>query len=210
MPTSASLRHPRVGTCVLALVLLFCVAAAAVQALRPEYDWWQAPLSFYLAGPNSAWLRAAYYGLGLGSVLLAFGLWTTLAPAARLVLVPVLLVAGGIALAVTATWPGASPGHPVTDAGAVIHGLSAISAFLFVGVAMLLQSATLHRDPHWRALASPLLALAALAFAGLWLHALWKDLPRGGSQKAVIALYLAWLGLAGWHLRRAPALTSRT
>ena len=43
-----------------------------------------------------------------------------------------------------------------------------------------------------------------LAFAGLWLHALWKALPRGGSQKVVIALYLAWLGLAGWHLRRAP------
>ncbi|AKC86658.1 DUF998 domain-containing protein [Pseudoxanthomonas suwonensis] len=195
----------RLGTAILCLLVLFCLAALGVQASRPEYDWWQAPLSFYLAGPNSTWLRLGYYGLAGGSVLLAIGLYRTLAPAARYALVPALLVAGGAALAVTATWPGASPGHPVSDLGALVHGLSAIGAFLFVGTAMLLQSAALHRDPHWRPLAAWLLALATLAFGGLWLHALWKALPRGGSQKAVIALYLLWLGTAAWRLRSTPA-----
>lgn len=199
----------RLGAVAFTLVLVFCAAAVAVQALRPEYDWWQAPLSFYLSGPNSALLRIAYYGLGVASMLLAVGLWRTLSPAARYVLVPILLVAGGAALMVTASWPGASPGHPVDGMGALVHGISAIASFLFVGVAMLLQSASLHREPHWRPLAAPLLTLALLAFAGLWLHALWRDLPRGGSQKAVIALYLLWLGVVAWRLRSAPAAPSR-
>ena len=108
----------------------------------------------------------------------------------------------------TATFPGPSPGHAVSDTGAFVHGLSAIASFLLVGVAMLLQSTSLHRDPHWRRAAAPLLALAALAFAGLWVHALWKALPRGGSQKAVIALYATWLGVVAWRLRNAPAGTA--
>ncbi|MBO9718089.1 MAG: DUF998 domain-containing protein [Pseudoxanthomonas sp.] len=204
MPTRASTPAARGAGFAFALVILFCVAALAVQVLRTEYDWWQAPLSFYLSGAHGAWLRAAYYGLALASLLLAAGLQRTLAPAARYTLVPVLLGGGAIALAVTATWPGPTPGHPVSDAGMAIHGISAIASFLLVGTAMLLQSTSLHRDPHWRAIARPLLLLATLAFAGLWLHALWKALPRGGSQKAVIALYVAWLGVVAWRLRSAP------
>jgi hypothetical protein len=196
------------GTVALVALLWFAATAIAVQAARPEYDWWQAPLSLYLSGPNSAWLRTAYYALGLAVLLLGVGLWRRLVPAARYVLVPVLLAGGGLALAVTATWPGASPGHPVGDAAAFVHGLSATASFLFVGVAMLLQSAALHRDPHWRALARPLLALAIAAFAGLWLHALCRGLPRGASQKAVIALYLLWLGAVAWRLRSTPASTA--
>lgn len=195
----------RLGSAVLGLVVLFAISAVAVQVLRGEYDAWHAPLSYYLAGPHSAWLRAAYYGLGTGAALLAVALWRALAPAARYALVPVLLATGGAALAVTATWPGASPGHPVDDLGAWIHGMSAIASFLLVGSAMLLQSTALHRDPHWRGLARPLLVLAALAFAGLWTHALWRGLPRGASQKAVIVLYLLWLGAVGWRLRTLPA-----
>src|SRR5690606_30151437 len=125
----------RLGTAALFLVVVFAATAIAVHFARPEYDGWHAPLSFYLAGPASLWLRGAYYGLSLGVVLLAAGLWRGLAPAARLQLAPVLFAAGGTALAVTATWPGASPGHPVDDLAALIHGLSAMCSFLFVGVA---------------------------------------------------------------------------
>ena len=190
------------GLLVLASVLHFLVAAAAVNVLRAEYVASDAPLSLYLTGDYGAWLRAAYYGLSVGVVALGFALWRTLAPPARRVLVPVLLACGGVALAVTATWPGPAPGHPVTPLGELIHGISAITSFLLVGTAMLLQSFVLHRDPHWRPVAAVLLVLAVLAFGGLWLHALWRELQRGTSQKTVIALYLAWLGLAGWRLGR--------
>jgi len=210
MTTRSNAPATRTAAVAFGLVLLFGACVLAAHALRPEYDGWQAPLSFYLSGPHSVWLRAGYYGLALGAMLLAFDLRRTLVPAARYALVPVLLVGGGLALAVTATFPGPSPGHPVSNAGVLIHGLSAIASFLLVGVAMLLQSAALHRDPHWRAVAMPLLAIAVLGFAGLWLHALWKALPRGGSQKAVIALYLAWLGAVAWRLRSAPAVEMET
>jgi hypothetical protein len=208
MTVRSSTTAARTAAIAFGLVHLFSASVLAAHALRPEYDGWRAPLSFYLSGPHSAWLRAGYYGLALCAMLLAYDLRRTLAPAARYTLVPVLLAGGGLALAVTATFPGPSPGHPVSDAGAVIHGLSAITSFLLVGVAMLLQSSSLHRDPHWRAVAMPLLVLAALGFGGLWLHALWKTLPRGGSQKAVIALYLLWLGAVAWRLRSAPAVVA--
>lgn len=196
------------GTLACTALLLFVIAAIAVQAARPEYDWWLAPLSFYLSGPHSGWLQLAYAGLGLATTVLGLGLRASLVPAARVRLVPLLLGAGGIALVVTAAWPGPSPGRPVSDGGVLIHGLAAMTAFLCVGTAMLLQSSVLHRDAHWRPLAWPLLALAAIAFAGLWLHALWRELPRGASQKAVIALYLLWLGAVALRLRAVPRASS--
>ncbi|ADV25915.1 hypothetical protein Psesu_0052 [Pseudoxanthomonas suwonensis 11-1] len=186
---------------VLASVFHFLLAAVAVQFLRPGYDPWQAPLSLYLSGEWGAWLRCAYYGLALGVAVLAVQVHRSLLPAARHVLVPVLLVIGAAALAVTAMWPGPAPGYPVDELGVLVHRISAMSAFLLVGSGMLLQSATLRHDPRWRATGRILLPLAMLAFAGLWAHALWRELPRGASQKAVIALYLAWLGLCAWQLR---------
>ncbi len=192
------------STLVLGSLAHFLLAAVAVQALRPEYDPWLAPLSLYLSGAWSAWLRAAYYGLALGIVLLALELRRTLEPRARYALVPVLLCGGALALAATAAWPGPAPGYPVDDLEALVHRIAAMAAFLLVGSGMLLQSAALHRDPHWRGRALAALLLALLAFAGLWLHALWRELPRGASQKAVVALYLSWLWLCAWRLRTAP------
>ncbi len=204
LPTSA---NARLGSAILCLLVLFCALATMVQAVRPEYDWWDAPLSFTWPARTAAgcgWPITARCRCGAARRRPA----ARARAGARYRLVPVLLLAGGVALAITATWPGPSPGHPVSDAGAIVHGLSAIASFLLVGSAMLLQSIALRRDPHWRAVAAAMLALAVLAFAGLWLHALWKSLPRGASQKAVVSLYLLWLGAAAWRLRSAPTQTA--
>ncbi|WP_051414238.1 DUF998 domain-containing protein [Pseudoxanthomonas suwonensis] len=196
----------RTAWLVIALVAAFAVAAIAVQALRREYDWWHAPLSFYLAGPHGGWLVAAYCLLGAGLAALALAVRDVTAPAARYALTPALFVGGGASLVVTAFWPGSSPGHPADALGELVHGLSAVASFLLVGLGMLLQSLGLLRDPGWRGAAKPLVALAALAFIALWTHVLWRELPRGASQKAVIALYLLWALLLAWRLRgRATA-----
>ena len=52
--------------------------------------------------------------------------------------------------------------------------------------------------PEWRML----WRLAWLAFAGLWVHALWRTGARGLSQRAVVVLIVAWLWLALRALRR--------
>jgi hypothetical protein len=186
---------------VMAAVLLFIAAAVGVQLLRAEFDPRQAPLSHYLSGPYSAWLRAAYFTLATALVLLAGSLWRTLVPAARSGLACGLLACGGLALVATATWPGSSPGFPADALGEMLHGIAASAAFLLTGSAMVLQSSRLHRDRRWQAAATPLLVLAVAAFAALWLHTLWRALPRGASQKAVVLLYLAWLDAVAWRLR---------
>lgn len=47
--------------------------------------------------------------------------------------------------------------------------------------------------------------LTLAAFAGLGWHAGWPGLPRGASQKAMIALYPLWLALTAARLRDRTA-----
>jgi hypothetical protein len=47
--------------------------------------------------------------------------------------------------------------------------------------------------------------LAWLAFAQMWLLALWKGPPSGLMQKALITLILLWLATMAQSLRRAGA-----
>lgn len=180
---------------------LFIAAVVAVHVLRDDHDVWHAPLSFYLSGPHGHWLVAAYCVLGLGLVSLAFATRAATSVEARYALTPALFVGGALSLAVTAFWPGSAPGQPVDPPGDFVHRISAMCSFLFVGLGMLLQSLGLRRDPAWRGMAGPLLLLAVAAFAALWLHALWRALPRGASQKAVVALYLLWAAWLAWRLR---------
>lgn len=181
--------------------VLFIAAAVAVHVLRDDHDGWHAPLSFYLSGPYGHWLVAAYCVLGVGLVALALAARAATVHEARYALTPVLFAGGAVSLAVTAFWPGSAPGHPADPLGDFIHRLSAMCSFLLVGFGMLLQSLGLRRDPAWRRAAGPLLALAVAAFAALWAHALWRGLPRGASQKAVVALYLLWAAWLAWRLR---------
>lgn len=88
---------------------------------------------------------------------------------------------------------------------ALVHGIAAMTTFLCVTVAMLLQAWCLRGDPRWRASFGFAFGLALVAFAALWIHALVHALPRGLAQKSVIALILLWLGWAALALRRRSA-----
>ena len=68
------------GLICLAAVLLFVASGMLLQWVRHDLDWRLAPMSSYLRGPYGGWLRLAYYGLGLGLVLLGQGLHRTLQP----------------------------------------------------------------------------------------------------------------------------------
>lgn len=192
------------GVFALAGVLAFAVAALALQGLRADLDWRAAPLSLYLLGAHGAWLKAAYFGLAAGLVALGIAGYAGLSSAARSG-APVLLFCGsGAALAVVAIADSRLPGQDAT-LESLVHGIAAQAAFLCVAVAMLLQSWRLRFDAAWRHRFMPAFVLAGVAFVALWMHALWRDAPRGLTQKFVVLLVLAWLGAVAWGFSRRRA-----
>ena len=192
---------PHLGAAALAGVLFFVVAVTAAQFMRNDLDWLETPLSFYLLGPQGAWVQGAYFVLALVLVLTGCGWNRTLQPAARSAAPLLLFVVAGAALATTALAESGRAGQDPT-LESFVHGVAAQTAFLCASVAMLLQSWRLRLDPAWRDRFATAFALALVAFIGLWVHALWREPPRGLSQKIEIGVILSWLALSAEWLRR--------
>ena len=191
----------RLGAVSLAATVSFALVCASVQVLRGDLDWTRAPLSFYLLGEYGAMVKAAYFALGAALVSLGIGYYRALATHARSGAPLLLFVVAGLALGVTALADSnLAPGGDSLEA--LIHGWAATTAFLCVTVAMMLQALRMRSDAAWRERVAAAFTLACASFAVMWLHALWRDAPRGLTQKAVIVLILAWLSLAAWWLHR--------
>ena len=171
---------------------VFLAAGLALHLLRPDLDPVASQMSLYLIGPWGRLLQAAYVALSVAMVGLAWDAWRSADPAARSAAPLLMFVLAGLCLSTTAyAWmdlPGAGP-----SLEGLVHGISAQGAFLFATTAMVLQAMGFRRDPRWRTSAGWLLAWALACFAAIWTLALWRDLPRGLAQKAVIALVVGWL-----------------
>lgn len=178
--------------------LVFLFTAITVQALHPAYDWVQAPLSFYLSGPQGLWLQSAYAFLAAAISAQAWLSWRSERTGVLNTAALLLFFTGAIALVVTAVFPGGSPAGAVPPFEHRLHVLSALLAFGLTGLGLLLRGAL-----DWARGERLFLPLALLAVGCLLLHVFMRELPRGASQKLTIALYLLWLGLHGW---RAPSL----
>ncbi|QDH70299.1 DUF998 domain-containing protein [Marilutibacter alkalisoli] len=200
--TPALSRH--LGRAALAGVLVFALVVLAAQFVRTDLDWLHTPLSFYLLDPHGLWVQGAYFALAAAMVLLGCGWYRALQPGARSAAPLLLFVCAGVALAVTAVAETGRRGDPIT-LESLVHGLAAQAAFLCVTVAMLLQAWRLRGDVRWRHRFAVAFGLAAIAFAGVWVLALWRDAPRGLLQKAEIAAILLWLGMAANWLRAGAA-----
>lgn len=187
------------GGFMLLAVIAFTLVCTAVQFLRTDLDWVRVPLSFYLIGPHAAWVRGVYVLLGSGLAAFGLGWYRALAPGARSFAPALLFVVAGVALGVTAFATTNTWAHPATLHG-FVHGVAAQTTFLCVTVGMLLLGWRLRRDPRWRALHRPAFAWAAACFAALWLQELWRDAPRGLTQKVLILALLAWLAGMAWFL----------
>lgn len=200
---SAVARTRAAGTLALSGVLAFASVAAVLQWLRVDLDWVRAPLSFYLIGPHGPWLQAAYMALAITLGALGVGYYHAMPAQARSRMAMGLFLLGAIALAVTAIAETDRGGGRVLTLAAKVHAIAAPLAFLGTTLGMLVQSWSLRRDPRWRERFALAFGLAVFCFVALWLHALWRDLPRGLSQKVVIVAILAWLALAAHWLRRS-------
>lgn len=203
----------RSGLISLVLVMVFVASCCALQWLRPDLDWRLAPMSSYLRGPYGGWLRLAYYGLGIGLVLLGQGLHGAVEPHRRSTAPRRLLLLAGVALVVTAITETHLPGLDRRQA-LQVHQLAALVTFVSVTLAMLLQSWRFQGHAAWRPYFRGAFALALAAFIALGVYATGPRLPhalewpQGILQKLVITLIVAWLALAAWRLRRLQASAS--
>lgn len=187
-------------------VALFAVSAVALQLVRAELDWIRTPMSFYLLGGEGRWLQAGYVALACAIAALAAGWYRALPEAARSGAPTLLFLLAAAGLGVTAFAPTNQPGSPPTFAGWV-HGVAAQTAFLCVTAAMLLQAWRLRADRRWRRRFVVAFTVALIAFAGVWLLALWRELPRGLAQKVLIATIVSWLATMSvwlWRDARMP------
>ena len=178
-------------------VQFFLVTAVALQYLRVDLDWVRAPLSFYLIGPHSGWLIAAYFVLAASILLVGLGLQGELTSEARsLLTLPLFAGAAGCICTVALAHTDLPGTGRLTPEGA-LHNTAAILAFVFASLGMLLQAWRLRYDPRWRARHGRALVVALLAFAVLVVYALHLGLPTGAVQKAAILVIVLWLLMAG-------------
>lgn len=198
----------RSGLICFVVVVAFATTCALMQWLRTDLDWRDAPLSSYLKGSYGIWVRAAYYGLSLALMLLGVGLYKALRPQARSVAPVLLLVMAGIALAITAITETDLP-YLDHDMENRLHRAAALTTFLSVITAMMLQSWYFRGDAAWRRFFGLAFTLAVASFLLLWRYAFWDGLPEGLAQKPVIATILLWLGFAAWRLQREQLVSAK-
>lgn len=177
-------------------VELFLATAVVLQYLRADLDWVQAPLSFYLVGPHSGWLIAAYFVLAGSILLVGFGFHGELMPPARSLLALLLFGVAALCICTVALAHTDLPGTTRFTPEGMLHNAAATLAFVCASLGMLLQAWQLRHDPRWRPRHPLALALAVLTFLVLVLYTLHL-LPTGAMQKAAILLVVLWLLMTG-------------
>ncbi len=182
----------------MAAIVAFLIAAVAVHGLRPELDGVDAQLSVYLVGPWGGLLRAGYTALAIGILALAITLYREPAAPSRSAAPLLLFAIAAPSLVITAFAPMRFPDEEWRLAH-LVHGTSAQAAFLCTTTAMVLQAWRLRFAPHWQRIAPVLLGWAVTCFAGVWVLALVRELPRGLSQKVLVLMIVAWLGWVAWR-----------
>ena len=191
----------RLGRGAFAGVIVFAIASIAMQMLRSDLDLTRAPLSFYLVGPGGYALKAAYFLLSASIVAIGVGCYRALEPAARSGAPLLLFLFAAIALDATALCDTATRAGDLS-LHAFLHNLAALTTFVCITFAMLLQAWRFRHDQVWQDRFAFALGLAIAALAALAIYSLTHLRPRGLVQKSVIVLILVWLGSVAWWLTR--------
>jgi hypothetical membrane protein len=181
---------------------VFAITAGVLQATRTDLDPVAMPLSAYLRGAGGIWLRCAYYLMATGLACLAWASFRATQANVRSGLASSLFLIAALALPVVAVTV-LYEHTPQEDLARLIHSEAAQTTFLCLVMGMVLLSSRWMRDARMQSMRYVGLVLAWLAFVQMWLLALWKSLPPGLTQKALIALIVLWLAWAARQLWRA-------
>jgi len=180
------------------VTLAFALTAGVLQWTRTDLDPVAMPLSAYLRGPGGGWLRGAYYLMASSLACLAWSSRRATRRDLRSGLASVLFIVAALALPVVAMTV-LYEYTPSENLARLLHGEAAQATFLCLVAGMLLVSTRWLRDQRMQRSRRVGVALAWLAFVQMWTLALWKGLPPGLTQKALIVLILGWLA---WVVRQ--------
>lgn len=197
----SSMMSLSIGLLVIAIAN-FVLTAGILQWTRADLDLIAMPLSAYLVGPGGVCLRRAYYLMAAALACLAWASYRASDIRERSRLASALLVVAALTLplvAITATYEHSAQ----ENLARLIHSMAAQTTFLCLVMGMLLLSSHWRRDPRLRHGSRAGIGLAWLAFAQMWLLALWPGAPPGLTQKLLIALILLWLSWVTRQLLRA-------
>ena len=186
----------------------FLSVAAFTQGARSDLDVARDTLSMYLHGPWGLALRGAYGLLAFALVVLGAALHRHAHGPRRSMAAPLLWVIAALGLMGVAVGDSWLPGHaPLL--WPLVHGLSAMTAFLCASVGLLLQAWYLRVAAGWERRGRLLWWWAWLGFALLWGHVLLRGTPRGAGQKLVIVVIVGWLLCVAWTGWRKAGGTRR-
>ncbi|HET7315424.1 DUF998 domain-containing protein [Salinisphaera sp.] len=169
----------------------FLLTLAFVQLQRPDQPLAQ-PISHYLAGPYSSWLRMAAYLLGFSFALFGIAVRRTFrSPAGTLVML--LMLVSTLSIIITtrfhAPWP--HPEHPVSLFDARLHFSSAVITFICAFMSMIVLTALIWRLEAFRRRRFIFATLNVTVFITLVLDPLLLSL-QGGLEKLVTLQMLTW------------------
>jgi hypothetical membrane protein len=187
-PTGASLA-------IIILVSAGFLAVIALHALRTDLDPIREVMSGYANGSHGVVMTAAFYALGVASVVMAYRLPKATHRSFATAVVTTFLVVAGLGLIMAGVFEVERPLVPDTIEEA-IHSNAAILAFVLLVMAMLLFSVPCVRDPRWRPFAPISMSLAVVATIGAAISPLangsaWSGLAQRGLGLAVFAWLLA-------------------
>jgi hypothetical protein len=180
-------------------VIIFTGVCTAAQFWRTDLNWITIPLSTYLAGPGSAYVRSVYYVMAIALLAFALATYATTTPTLRSVLGSGLFAAAGLILPVVAITE-LFRGTPYQGLAHVTHKVTSLATFLWLSFGMLLVSSRWRRDPDMQQSSLPGIVLAWMATFVLWFQVLVSVFPNGLMEKLAIVLILLWLGWAARHI----------
>jgi hypothetical protein len=164
----------------------------ALHFLRPDLNPIRRFISDYAIGPHHMLMNLAFWGCGVGILVLVVGLYFGVSPEGRSWLGLVLLTISGLCILVATLFHDAPQASPAIVLDTVHDSIVQISLFS-LSLAALAWSIRFRRDPLWRAFAWAALPLALVMLLALMGFILTPPRFLGLSERALLSLYLVWV-----------------
>jgi hypothetical protein len=202
MSTLRTLASIRTAASIMVLaVIAFTAVSAAEQFWRTDLSFVRTPLSTYLRGSGSVYLRTVYYVMAAALLGFAWASYRATVRSKRSVFASLLFAGAGLILPIVAASELFSD-TPYHSLAKIVHRSATLATFLWLSFGMLLLSNRWKRDPRIKPNGQFGSLLAWLATFVLWFQVLVPIFPNGLMEKLAIALILLWLGWAACHLLR--------